>query len=558
MIKIIKNFYDSFAKNIIRNYLVTVNTLWIIFGIIFSNLGMLPFKSGGDFLFFLLLLLGLAIYRPGWAFLFFIGSLALENINVAPKGFGISIRPYQLLGFVTIISLFIGFFTKRFAFSFPKWKWQDGLILIFLIAGFISALGALHKGVALKQSAIIASFGMLYFLVRIYIQSLSDLKKILPFFFSSAIIVCFYGIWQSLRFMQGFDSFEVMLGRPNGTFAEADWYGIYLVFVLASLYGLIYYLSKKLSVNIHQSLEQLTKNMKLMTDDRLLMTIYYKRLALLYAGIVLLITSLMLTVSRSAWLGVGFVFFVFLIIILTDGKWRISTWKWKKMLGQFICIAVSALASLFLIWMFHLTNFQLGSRAVSTGGLQKITISCARDQNLILPPQKINNLEELPQYGCFHIKLEDITKEKEQGNIILEVYRPDPNVNIRREIYRKTITELKVNPFLGIGWGNIGYILGNDERGTGLNSSNIFLETWLGAGIVGFISLTVLLGYIFMLSFLNFMKERKMISMAFLLLAWVGFVTPNLFNAGIFLGFFWVYLAIAISLLNEKNIKNNL
>ena len=39
---------------------------------------------------------------------------------------------------------------------------------------------------------------------------------------------------------------------------------------------------------------------------------------------------------------------------------------------------------------------------------------------------------------------------------------------------------------------------------------------------------------------------------AFIILGWTAIVIPNLFNSGIFLGFLWIYLAIAVSLIEAK------
>jgi O-antigen ligase len=169
-------------------------------------------------------------------------------------------------------------------------------------------------------------------------------------------------------------------------------------------------------------------------------------------------------------------------------------------------------------------------------------------------PEEVANVNELAQYNCKFINLEDIGKEKAAGNNISEIYRTDPNVNTRANIYQKSIAEIKHQPILGIGWGNISAILGTDERGTGLNASNIFLEVWLGAGLVGILSFVILLGYVFTRSAMMYLDrkiEDKTVA-TFILLGWIAIVIPNLFNSGIFLGFLWVYLAIAISLIEAR------
>jgi len=176
----------------------------------------------------------LALYRPGWAFLFFIGLIPLENINLAPVSFGITVRPYQLVGALIILALIVRWLSGKLNFKLPKLKWPDYLVIVMVVSGFVSAIVSTQVRTqvstsSLKLSLILASFAALYFLVRSYIQSIKDLKKVSPFFLSSSIVVILYGIWQNIWFMRGLNGFETMPGRPNATFAEADWLGMFIV-----------------------------------------------------------------------------------------------------------------------------------------------------------------------------------------------------------------------------------------------------------------------------------------------------------------------------------------
>jgi hypothetical protein len=528
MIAYIKEIVNSIKRQITKFYLILANVLLVVFAIWFTNIGILPFSKMGDFAFFIVLSLLLAIYRPGWTFVLFIGSLVLENINLAPDGFPLGIRPFQLLGAVTFLGVFVQYFSKRLPFSFPKFHWADGLLVLFSVAGFVSALFSAQKGLSLKQAIVALSFVFLYFLTRIYIQSLDDLKRILPFAISSGFVVAIYSIWQNIRFKLGVNPFEIMPGRPNATFSEPDWLGIYLVFLVSILYSIIYYLNKKSSVR---------KNLSLVTC---------------HLSLVPIIVALVLTVSRSAWIGAIIVILGFLKVTLLGGSLKFSNWQLKNASVAFLNISATFIFSLSVIYIFGLTSFQLGSRAQSTGGLQKITIACTLEHGIV--PEKINSVTDLAPLGCKHINLEDIEKEKMLGNFIAETSRPDPNVGIRARIYAQSLGQIKTNPIFGIGWGSISSILGKDENGNGLNASNIFLETYLGAGMLGFTSLVILFVYIFIKGVkLYFSKDIKMHSMAVaLLLAWGAVVIPNLFNSGIFLGFVWVYLGVAISLLSSK------
>lgn len=551
----LKKITEYLEKNSAKIYLVSANIILVIFGIWFSNVGLLPFANLGDFAFFVVLAFLLGLYRPSWTFAFFIGTLALENINLAPQNVGFSLRPYQLFGFISIVSLAIHWSVKRMIFSLPKWKWFDALPIFFLIGGFMSSLAATNHGAAFKQAIVAVSFAALYYLSRAYVQTFADLKRIAPFFMSSGLIVAMYSIWQNVRFLSGKMSFEIMPGRPNATFTEPDWLGIYLVFLLSVMFAVIFYFSKrnqKSSVSCHQSSEANEKI--LITDDRLLMTKKNTLLILFYINLILIITSILLTVSRSAWLGAFLVTVGFLKIILTGGNWKISKWNWKDFAWHSLFTSTALAACLLITTGIPLTNFQIFGRAQSTGGLQKITISCNNETSLN-SESVIGGIDELSNFGCKFINLEDIEKEKAQGSKVFEIRRPDPTVGIRAQIYQKSIEQIKNHSIFGIGWGSITNILGKDANGAGLNASNIFLETWLGSGIIGFLSLAILLLYILYKSAVQYLSEKVTDKTAttFVALGWFAIVVPNLFNSGIFLGFVWAYLAVAVGLISRKN-----
>ena len=244
-------------------------------------------------------------------------------------------------------------------------------------------------------------------------------------------------------------------------------------------------------------------------------------------------------------------------IVLIDGSWKIGPpaggWKWKKAGQAALGILVSFVIALGTVTLFNLSSFQLAQRVQSTAGLQEITISCESGNSGV--PQEIRSVSELGQYGCAHINLEEIESEKAEGKFVSTTLRPDPNVDLRAQIYKKSWNKIKGNPVFGIGWGNIGKVLGTDERGASLNASNIFLEVWLGAGIVGLVSLVFVLGFILIKSLSLFYKggvEEKTVA-AFVALGTFAVLVPNLFNSGIFLGFLWMYLGIAVSLLSKDN-----
>lgn len=511
--------------NTIKYYLLGVNVVLVSALIMLSNLNVLPFKNIEDFLFFAALAFGFALYRPGWSFLFFIGTIVLENINLAPAEMGLSIRPYQLLGLVTLIAVGIRYYSRRLNFKLPKFEWSEYLVILFVLGGFLGSLNASDEMTAFKLSVIITSFALLYFLVRIFIRDLEDIKRILPFFLSSSFIVVIYAIWQNWQFMHGENHFEVMHGRANATFSEADWLGMFLVLLLAVLYIAAY--------NFYCKMKLLKLGIK---------TFMFGYSCFVWIFIILSWVALILTVARSAWLGVAAISISMLIYFAL-----------KRKVFLILMLLGSIALSVGIVYLFNLTNFQLDNRIQSTAtGDQEITISCEGDAQISSP---IDNIDQLKQYNCKHINLEDVEKEMATGKIIKKIYRKDPNVSIRKEIYSKSIAEIKNNFIFGIGWGNISEILGKDERGAGLNSSNIFLEVWLGAGILGIISFLILIGYILIRGKMFFFKKmrrggffREDNSMdffhLFLVISVLAIIIPNLFNAGIMLGFLWVWMGV--------------
>lgn len=549
-----KRFFTQFTTT--QLYLIVGNFLLVFFLIFLSNLGILPIKKLSDFLFFTFLFLFFALYRPGWAFLIFIGAIVLEDISLAPVGIGISVRPYQFLGALVILAILIRLVAKRLNFSLEKPKWYDFLVILIAASGFISALGSVNRVLSFKLSLVFVSFAALYLLIRNYIRDIADLKKTIPFFVSSSAVIVLYGIWQNIRFARGLISYEVMPGRPNSTFAEADWLGIYLVLLISIIYAIIFYARNKSVV--------VESKFKVQSAGR------RTKLFFLYIFLVLSFTLLIITVSRSTWLGVLAATLVFLFLILTELKITPKNWRWKEFFWNSFGILISGIIAILMVYFFNLTSFQLFNRAQSTGtGLQKITISCVPGFEA---PERISTVEQLEKFGCRHINLEDIEAEIGKNNIVKEIYRDDPNINIRKEIYLKSWEQIKNNPILGIGWGSIGTILGADERpariatparsdamssgeqsvaggGASLNASNIFLEMWLGAGLLGIVVFLFLWIYILFRNIAILIKAKDPDEYAFsifIIVAWFGLTAVNLFNSGIMLGFLWLFMAISL------------
>lgn len=495
--------------------------------IILSHTTVLPL-DGVNFIFFSFVGLLFALYRPGWTFLLLVGMLPYEIINIAPESYSLTLRPYQWLLVLMMLSLLIRFAFKRFPVEkFVPNKW-DMSVIILSGSAFVSAVMSEHPSVALKLSVILLSFVLLYFVTRIFIRSVDDIRMSLPFILSSFLIIALYAIIQNIFFLNGSESFEVMAGRPNATFAEADWLGGYLAAILVVLGALV-------------AFPKLFSSSK----ENTLRSFRFVFSFLLFFGFV----ALIITVSRSAWLAAfSGIVTVFFFLAWQNGVWRALVEKNGAILMDVFRTKLLILVPFLLAFLFisfsGLSPFNLSDRSRSTAtGEQKITVSCDQNSGLPVLPEKIESMDQLSLLQCRHIMLEEIDAEVAAGRFISTVYRDDPNVHIRSDIYVKVRDILKERPIFGIGFGNISLLLGTDERGTGLNASNIFLEIWLGAGAMGFLAAVFFWFGLGLQWLYRSIKHRSPLAVLFLAL-WITLTVFNLFNTGLFLGFFFFCLAL--------------
>jgi len=517
-----------------RALLVLGSALTVFFAIFLQNSGAFPLDVV-TFFFFSFVLFLFASYRLGWTFLFFVALIPLEIIDIAPSLLGgLALRPYQWVAGILLLALGTRFLLGRLPFRLFRPMWFDALPVVIAFGGFVALFGAPNPGIALKQALVLVSFVAIYFLGRIFWRTLYDVRQTLPFFFVSSSIVFGYALWQNIRFRFGQESFQVMTGRPNATFSEADWLGMFTLVVLGALlalllrYRFVWHRLRKHTQEIWQ-------------------------LGFLFSALVLSMTVLILTMARSAWLGAVALIGVFVCAVLFEHGWREVHSGAKNLVLPLGTLLSSSLLALACIYLFTLSPFQLLNRIQSTGGLQMITIACNAP---VVLPEKITALNELEALQCRHIDLEAIEIEKSAGKFVTEIARPDPNVTIRREIYSILLTLLQNHFLVGIGWGNAQYFLGTDERGSGLNASNVFLEVWLGSGMIGLLSFVVMWSALFFSSFRWFFHvgntaEEKALAL-FLFTALVGITVFNLFNSGILLGFFFLFLSLGALVIENQ------
>ena len=203
----------------------------------------------------------------------------------------------------------------------------------------------------------------------------------------------------------------------------------------------------------------------------------------------------------------------------------------------------------------------------TTTSKQKITVACDKSGNI---PTSVKNIGELLEYSCRHINLEEVNFYRSQGKVVTEIFRQDPNILTRSAIYQKSWEIIKMHPILGVGFGTITQKLGIDERGAGLNESNLFLQIWAGTGIIGLAAFLLIIGGVFLYSFRRLSpicplnkflgcpvgKDNfEKLACLFTILTITALIIPNLFNAGLFLGIFWLGLAASISIKEIEELK---
>lgn len=487
-------------------------TLW--------NSRLLPFDPV-NFVFFSSVVFLAALYRPGWAFLFLVGMLPYETVILTPAGFPFAMRPYQWLALLLAVALSVRFLTQRLPFKLIRLRWFDGLLLCIPLGGLVAAFQAPVPSLAIKQALVLFSFGLVYAMIQQFVRTLDDLRHILPFVFGSSAVVIATALWQNLRFASGRESFEVMAGRPNATFTEADWLGLFALLLLTLFFSLSETVPDRLKPGWLGSLG-------------------------IFVAESLTLVILLISVSRSAWLAALMAGIVCLVATgLSD---RVSAHHTIRNAGRVGGLMAGAFGlALLLVLGFHLTTFNLFQRAESSvSGLQKITVSCESTEAVTKLPQTIRAETDLSALGCRHIDLEAIGAETALGRSIGETMRDDPTIGARKSIFGQVISLIRSRPVLGIGWGSDALLLGTDGRGVGLNASNMFLEVWLGSGLLGLVAFVVFWGALAVGAGKELSRAEdgwRTLSL-FLITAWSGVTVFNLFNSGLLLGYFFLFLAV--------------
>ena len=564
-------FFQNFLIRMVMKLLLFGDTILMLLLLFFGYSVTFPIGMAG-FVFLSATTFLFALYRPIWAFLVFLSLLPFETLSLSPETIPLSLRPYQLLGGTLLLSIGVRLMVRHLPFSLFRFRWFDMLPVVFGLGGVFSIFFAPDIHGAAKQELVALSFVALYFLSRQFFEKVRVVRCSVPFLAISTVSSVCFALWQSARFAAGRVSFEVMPGRPNAFFSEPDWFGMFLIFSGSLALSLLFFFFERYRLGKVPKETLQGAEHEHAEPDRLARCqgrhfSWCSDKIIQYSGVTLFVFAmalgtiswlgLLLTVARSAW--VGFILSTLLFLkLLTLGEfpWHPRTWRWKLLAQGSFLVSVSLGFSLFTVWAFQLTTFNLADRAGSTASTeQKITVSCEAPGTL---PKMVGSISELSAFGCRFIRLEEIPAEQLAGRFISTVLRPDPSIEARRMIGRKTLAALRSNWLFGIGWGSVGHVLGTDDRGTALNASNAFVEAWLGGGMMSGISFLVL-WILIPIRALRKLFERNAEAdhlalraiAVFFLISWVGGTVFNLFNSGIFLGFVWVWLG-GIALLDSK------
>jgi hypothetical protein len=471
--------------------------------------------------------LPLALLSPWAMFVLFVASSVIETPITLVAG-DIAIRWYQFFGiFVGMGWLFHSIEKKPHIFSWKSLKRHfvlpDVFMAILLGGSIFSSFQSESMGESLHSTYILASCIILYAITRVMLLQKNHFARLWVFLVLVSFFVSILSIFQNIAFLSEWNIFsEVMPGRPNAFFSEPDWLGLYSALMLVVIGGVFIWMN---DLKKHVSQKLLYKRMLI----RILLGVAFWGMSM----------TLIMSVSRSAWLA----FAGGMFIIILRAFWRRS---------RNTLISLGILAGIFVIAYAHvqflpLTNFALGDRAQSSiSGLQEITIACEEERSFSSDPV---SEEQLAEQGCRHINVEDRENEQASGAFIAKVYRKDPNAHIRQRIWQQSWEALRKHPVEGIGWGSIEPLLGKDARGVDLNASNLFLNIYLGTGLLGFVALLALVLWMSVQSIRMIVTQsgENLIFGIITLSSLAVLGIFSMFNSPEFLAVVWVWLGIVIS-----------
>lgn len=454
---------------------------------------------------YLALILLIFIFRPTWAVVLLVFTQVLDNVSV----FGI--RPYQwLLGFSLVVASvkYLGPFLKSKArkYKAKHFLGRKVFLIALLLIIFFSLLGLLNspdRAYSLKQTAALVLAAFISFLVNWQAsQGRKHWDKLRVAFVFSSIPVGLLALYQNIAHERGWQSFEVMAARPNASFYEPDWLGMFVVLVLILLVSL--------------AIQQKEKKIKGLNLARL------GTWSLIFFNI----TVLIITVARASWVAmIGALGALFVWVFIARVIKRITSRDFFRVAGVIFSFLGMIVLCFMVIKGLHLTRFNLRDRAFSIYQGEHIATMAEKDGLT----RKID-LEEIEQF-------------EKQGWRVFEAKTFDVNVGSRWSAYASNIVMIKEHWFLGQGQGSV-----LARRDFLHNANNIFFEWWIAGGILALAVFIFLLGRPLKAP-LEMMrrsqdKDSRLVFSATCLMGVTAIVLVNLFNSGVLFIPMWVFLGM--------------
>jgi O-antigen ligase len=417
---------------------------------------------------------------------------------------GFTVRMYQVLFLITGLLFFaanhqIWFITLKnlprriFSLESVYLRVYDyllmGLFISSIIGGFIYTEDVRYTAF---KTLIFGSFLGMYFIVRYAIRDVNHLKAIVKSLLFAHLMILLFGIYQTIAFNLGWeDRYHLMImeGRVNSLMYEPDWLGVWSATMLGLLLPFFY------EYNLYQ-----------------------KRIALY---IYLTIFVMLMSISRSGWVAGILIVAIFYFFKFANRNNSIRVWAQKFSL--FLVIITLAIGT---VQGFGLTPFNLKNRFLSIFTQQEVSqvVIQPEGEKIVISQEEATKIKEIEE------------QTGEQARISIDGV-PDENVTRRINSFWESINLIQRYPIFGVGAGGV-----EEEFGEGINTSNIFLGVGTKSGIVGMI---LFIGIIYLLIKQGwFILQFDSIWGWSMLLSATAFLTANMFNDGLLLGFFWVLLAV--------------
>lgn len=447
-------------------------------------------------------------------YLFFILIFLIPfEIYTVSLGDFVRIRPYQIVTLILILLLAYQYLAKKITLSNltrPFRSPVSKLLAAYFIVSVISLANTPNLKGGIQETLVLLSFLVVYWLVMYFVKTSWDAKLVLYAFLASGLVAAVVALAQVVAFKAGLGLIEVMPGRPNSILPEPDWLGFFMVFVLA------------ISISVKHIIKPDQEN------QSTLLYLCHNKYSNTIVSILFYLT-LILAIARASWLAaIGIIaFYLFLIFIDKSNPFSLAFTR-----GLYVALLI--LISLGIIQVFNLTPFPLQNRFLS-----------------IITRQEIHAVVTDPETGKeISIEKNKINEYKNKGVEVREQKVKDINIVKRTESFTNMYDIVLRHPILGIGFGGLQEVFGQ-----GTNANNIFFEIWVASGVVGLVLFALVFYCIFREWLFFYLKKRNAQNQAylfFIILGLIAILIPNVFNSGLLLGFFWVYLGLAANLLDNQ------